>query len=322
MWASSPTSLKKGGVTTDILSVISQMAILLAIIAVGFAAAKCKVFPEGTNKVLAQLVIVVTNPCIVLHSVLGSDRILTNSEVLLLTAIALGVFAVLIALGRLLPKLLRCPKKDIDLYRFMITFANMGFMGFPVVKALYGDGAVFYASIFNLVFQFVVYTYGVALLAPKDSKDRFSWKTLVSPIIIASVLAYIFYLTDFEAPKVIVDGLGMLGNVTSPVAMLVLGIALSKVSVKEVFGNWRLYVLNFVRLLVLPVCAYFILRNISTDIVMLGIPVVMLGMPMATLTTLMSAKYGGNERLAASGVFISTLMSFITIPLLMWVLFA
>lgn len=313
---------EKGGVTMNILSVISQMGILLAIIAVGFAAAKCNVFPEGTNKVLAQLVIVVTNPCVVLYSVLGSERILTNGEVLLLTAIALGVFAVLILLGRLLPNLLRCPKADIDLYRFMTTFANMGFMGFPVVRALYGDGAVFYASIFNLVFQFVVYTYGVALLAPKDSKHRFSWKTLISPIIIASVLAYIFYLTDFAAPEVLIDGLGMLGNVTSPVAMLVIGIALSKVSLREVFGNWRLYVLNGIRLLVLPLCAYFILRNISTDLVILGIPVVMLGMPMATLTTLMSAKYGGNERLAASGVFMSTLMSFITIPLLMWVLFA
>lgn len=302
-------------------SVISQMTILLLIIAVGYATAKCKVFPEGTNKVLAQLVIVVTNPCMVLYSVLGSDRILTNREVLLLTGIALAVFAVLIALGRLLPRLLHCPKEDVNVYRFMSTFANMGFMGFPVIKALYGAGAVFYASIFNLVFQFVVYTYGVALLAPKNSKDRFSWKTLVSPIIIASVLAYIFYLTDFEAPQLLTDGLGMLGNVTSPVAMLVIGIALSKVPFKEVFTNRRLYILNFIRLLVLPLIAFFILRNISTDPILLGIPVVMLGMPVATLTTLMSAKYGGNERLAAAGVFMSTLISFITIPLLMWVLF-
>lgn len=297
------------------------MGILFGIIAIGFAAAKCRVFPEGTNKVLAQLVITVTNPCTVLYSVLGSDRILSNKEVFLLTGIALAMFAVLIAVGRLLPKLLRCPQKDINVYRFMCTFANMGFMGFPVISALYGAGAVFYASIFNLVFQFVVYTYGVALLAPKDSKDRFSWRTLVSPIIIASVLAYIFYLTDFEAPKAITDGLGMLGGVTSPVAMLVIGIALSKVPVKQVFTDWRLYIINAVRLLALPLLAFLILRQISTDTVILGIPVVMLGMPVATLTTLMSAKYGGNEKLAASGVFMSTLMSFLTVPLLMWVLF-
>lgn len=305
----------------DILSVISQMTILLAIIAVGYAAAKCCVFPEGTNKVLAQLVIVVTNPCTVLYSVLGSDRLLTNREVLLLTGIALVVFAVLIALGRVLPRLLRCPEEDRNVYRFMTTFANMGFMGFPVISALFGAGAVFYASIFNLVFQFVVYTYGVALLAPKDGKERFSWKTVVSPIIIASVLAYIFYLTDFKAPQIITDGLGMLGKVTSPVAMLVIGIALSKVPLHEVFTNWRLYILNFIRLLVLPLIAFFILRNFSTDPILLGIPVVMLGMPVATLTTLMTAKYGGNERLAAAGVFLSTLVSFLTIPLLMWVLF-
>lgn len=305
----------------QLTSVISQMGVLLMIIAVGYAAARCRVFPDGTNKVLAQLVIVVTNPCIVLYSVLGSERVLSNQEVLLLTGIALAVFAVLILVGRLLPRILRCPKQDINVYRFMTTFANMGFMGFPVVKALYGEGAVFYASIFNLVFQLVVYTYGAALLAPKNSKDRFSWRTLVSPIIIASVLAYVFYLTDFRAPQVLTDGLGMLGNVTSPVAMLVIGIALSKVSVKEVFTNWRLYVINVIRLLGLPLLAYFILRCISTQTIILGIPVVMLGMPVATMTTLMSAKYGGNERLAAAGVFLSTLLSFVTIPLLMWILF-
>lgn len=298
------------------------MAILFAIIAVGYLAAKCRVFPQGTNKVLAQLVIVVTNPCMVLYSVLGSERMLTNREVLLLTGIALGVFAVLIGLGRLLPWVLRCPAKDKNLYRFMTTFANMGFMGFPVVRALYGDSAVFYASIFNLIFQFVVYTYGAALLAPKDGKDRFSWRTLISPIILASVLAYIFYLTDFKAPQAVTDGLGMLGDVTSPVAMLVIGIALSEVPFREVFTNGRLYLLTLLRLLGLPLAAYLILRNFSTDMILLGIPVVMLGMPVATLTTLMSAKYGGNERLAAAGVFLSTLISFVTIPLLMWILFS
>lgn len=297
------------------------MAILFFIIAIGYTAAKFRVFPEGTNKVLAQLVIVVTNPCMVLYSVLGNERILSNREVFLLTGIALGVFAVLIAVGRILPKLIRCPKQDIDVYRFMTTFANMGFMGFPVIRALYGESAVFYAAIFNLIFQFVVYTYGVALLAPGNGKRRFSWKTLVSPIIIASILAYIFYLTDFEAPKILTEGIGMLGNVTSPVSMLVIGIALSGVSFKEVFTNWRLYVLNIVRLLCIPLLAFVLLRQISTDSIMLGIPVVMLGMPVATLTTLMSAKYGGNEKLAASGVFLSTLMSFFTIPLLMWMLF-
>lgn len=303
----------------NLSSVFSQMGILFAIIAAGYVAAKCRVFPENANKVLAQLVIVISNPCTVLYSVLGSEGELTNREVLVLTAVAAGVFAVLIGLGLLLPKLLRCPEKDRGLYRFMCTFANMGFMGFPVVSALFGADKVFYASIFNLFFQFTVYTYGVSQLAPKE--EKISWKVFVSPIIIASVLAYVFYLTGWKAPETVTKGLGLVGNVTSPVAMLVIGIALAKVPLKSVFSNWRLYVINAVRLLALPIGAFFLLRLFVTNELMLGITVVMLGMPVATLTTLLTARYDGNQKLAASGVFLSTLLSIGTIPFLMWLLF-
>ena len=305
----------------DLGSVISQMGILLALIAVGFVAAKCRVFPEGTNRVLAQLVIVVTNPATVLHSALSGERQLSNSEVLLLTVIAIAGFALLIGMGQALPRLVRAPKDDRNVYIFMMTFSNMGFMGFPVVRALYGDGAVFYAAIFNLIFQFVVYTYGAALLAPKQGKERVTWRLLLSPIILASVLAYLCYLTGFQAPQIVTQGLEMLGSVTSPVCMLVIGIALSKVPFKQVFSNWRLYVMCVLRLLVLPVAVFFLLRSFVTNPLMLGITVVMLGMPIATMSTLMTAKYGNNQALAASGVFLSTLLSFVTIPLLMWVLF-
>lgn len=305
----------------DLSSVIAQMGILLAIITVGFLAAKARVFPEGTERVLAQLVIVVTNPCTVLHSALSTERALSNGEVLLLTAIALGGFALMVGVGQALPRLLRVPRGEFGLYCFMATFSNMGFMGFPVVRALYGAGAVFYAAIFNLVFQFVVYTYGASLLAPREGRERVSWRVLFSPIILASLLAYACYLTGLRVAQPVTDGLGMLGAVTSPVSMLVIGIALSRVPVKNVFTNWRLCAISLFRLLVLPVAAFLALRPFVTNELMLGITVVMLGMPIATLSTLLGAKYGRDQSLAASGVFLSTLLSFATIPLLMWLLF-
>ena len=305
----------------DISTVISQMGILLAIIALGYIAAKARVFPEESNRVLAQLVVVVTNPCTVLYSALSSDHALTNTEVLLLTGIALGGFALLILVGQLMPRLLRVEDRELGLYIFMVTFTNMGFMGFPVIRALYGEGAIFYAAIFNLVFQFVVYTYGVSLLAPKEGRERIGWKVLFSPIILASVLGYVCYLTGFRAPKLILQGLSMLSGVTSPVCMLVIGIALSKVPLGRVFTNWRLYVLFLVRMVLLPAAVYYLLRLFVSNTLILGITVVILGMPAATLTTILSAKYGGDQELAASGVLLSTLLGFLTVPLLMWALF-
>lgn len=297
------------------------MGILFLIIGIGYAAAKAKLFPPNTNRALAQLVIYITNPCTVLYSVLGSQRGLTNREVLLLTGIAAAFFAVVIAAGQALPRLLRCPGEKRSMYAFMVTFSNMGFLGFPVVSALYGPEAVFYASIFNLFFQLVVYTYGVWLMGGATGHFRLHWKTFCTPIILASIVAYVCYLTDVSAPQFLVKTLGMLSNVTSPMCMLVIGIALANVPVGRVFSNWRLYVINLVKLLGLPLLAYALLHRVVTNPLILGITVVIAAMPVATMSTLLATKYNADEELAASGVFLSTLLSLVTIPVVMWVLF-
>lgn len=297
------------------------MAILFLIVAIGYAAAKLGVFPPNTGRVLSQLVVCVTNPCMVLYSVLGSQRQLTNAQVLLLTAIALASYAVLIALAQVLPRLLRCPAQDVGLYRFMTVFANVSFLGFPVVAALFGENAVFYAAIFNLMFQLLLNTYGVSVLTSREGKPQFQPRQLLSPVILTSVLAYVCYLTDLRAPALVTDTLGMLGKVTSPVCMLFIGVTLAGVPLSSAFTNWRLYVLSLLRLLVLPVGAWLLLRPFVTNPLMLGITVVMMGMPVAAMSSVMTAKYGGNQQLAASGVFLSTLLSAFTIPFLMWMLF-
>ena len=305
----------------DLSAVIQQMGVLFLIIGLGYAAAKAKLFPKNTNRALAQLVIYITNPCTVLYSVLGSERGLTNSEVFVLTGIAAVYFAVVIVVGQLLPRLLRCPREKHGIYAFMCTFSNMGFLGFPVVSALYGANAVFYASIFNLFFQLVVYTYGVWLMGGSSGRFRLHWRTFCTPIILASVTAYVCYLTDFSAPAFAVKTLGTLANVTSPVCMLVIGIALANVPVGKVFRNWRLYVINLVKLLGLPLLAYALLHGVVSHPLILGITVVIAAMPVATMSTLLAAKYEADEELAAGGVFLSTLLSLVTIPVVMFVLF-
>ena len=303
-------------------SVVSAMAVLFLIIAVGYAAGKLRVFPDNAAQTLSQLVINVTNPCMVLYAVLGTERLLTNREVFVLTAIALGLFAVLIPLGRLLPRLLRCPREERNVYSFFCTMRNLGFLGFPVVSALYGPNAVFYASIFNLVMQFVAYSYGEALFRPGVSRRSVSWRTFCTPMILASLLAYGLYFVDFQAPEVLVSVIGSLSGVTSPLAMLVIGVTLSKVPLRRVFTNWRLYAHEAIRLLALPLALWALLRGFVSNRLMLGVAVVMCGMPAGTITTLFAARYRVQQELAASAVFLSTLLSLATIPLLMGTLFA
>ena len=304
----------------NIAGIFSQMLILFATIAVGYAARKLKMVGEDFNKQLSNVVLNFTSPALILHSVISSERTLTNGQVFQLTGIALGSYALLIALGFVVPRLLRVPKASVGVYRFMLIFSNVGFMGFPVVEAIFGPQAVFFAAIFQIPFNALCFTYGVWLITGGQG-GRFSWRLLASPMILSTLLAYLLYLADWQAPVVFVELCDFVGGVTSPAAMVVLGSALAAVPLREMLTDLRCWLLALIKLVLIPIGCYFLLRPIVPNELMLGITIVIIAMPVATNTNMLCAQYDGDSVTAAKGVFISTLLSVATIPLLMWLLF-
>ena len=304
----------------DLSSIFTQMALLFTVIALGYIATKCRVLDANSNRHFSNLVICITNPCTVLHSVLAGEHVLTNGEVFQLTGFSFAVFGFMILVAPLVVKLLRV-KDDIGLYRFMIVFSNVGFIGFPVVRAVFGANAVFYAAIYNLVFQLVLYTYGVRQISKNPADRKIGWRMLCKPIIIASLLAYVFYLVDFQAPAFVVNAIGLVDQLTSPLSMLVIGCALAQVPVKNVFNNWRTYPFIAIKQLLLPVICFLVLRLFIQNELILGMLTIMTLMPIANMAAMFCAKYDGNQPLAASTTFVSTLFSLIGIPILMFTFF-
>ena len=312
----------------DATQIFSQMAILFALIAVGFVAAKAGLLTAESNRHFTALVLYVTNPCTIVYSVLSGDASLTVPELLLLTLIALVFYLVLIGIARFVPKLLHVPPEEAGLYRFMTVFSNVGFMGFPVVKAVFGQGAVFYAAIFNLFFQFFAYTYGIHQISKNPDDGRLSVKTMLQPVIIASVLAYLLYLFSLQAAIVrstvgglLTQALGMLNGITSPLCMLITGVGLAMVPMGKVLRNWRLYLLSIGKQLLLPVGAYALLSPFVENRLILGICVIMAAMPIATSASLFCAQYDGPSDTAVSGIFLSTVLSVPLVPVVMLLLF-
>lgn len=305
----------------DLVSIFSQLSLLFVIIVLGYVATKLHVLDHDSNRHFSNLVICVTNPCTVLYSVLAGEHVLTNWEVLQLTGFSVGVFLFMILLATFLPKILRVTTSDAGLYRFMMVFSNVGFIGFPVVKSVFGSSAVFYAAIFNLIFQLVLYTYGVRQISTDPAERRVGWRMIFKPIIFASVLAYIFYLVDFQAPAFVVSALGLIDQLTSPLSMLVIGCALAAVPAKEVFCNWRLYPFIAIKQFLVPVLCFFLLRLVISNELILGMLTIMILMPVANMAAMFCAKYDGNQSLAASTIFLSTLFALPGIPLMMRLLF-
>lgn len=305
----------------DIQALINQILVLFALILIGYAAQKAKLLPEETGKVISDLVINISNPCTILYSVFTSDRLLSNGQVLLFLGITTLVYIGTMLIAIPVPKILRVKSSQAGMYRYMTVFGNVGFLGIPVLRALMGADAVFLCSILNIVFNLSVYTYGQIQVAGDPSQRQITVKMFFTPIMIASYLSLILYLLNWKAPGGVLSVLSLLDRTTSPLAMLAIGCSMAAYSLRDIFLNWRVYVFSLVKLILVPVLTWAVLMPWLHSDLMLGVLVTCAAMPVATNATLMATKYNGDVKLAASGVFITTLFSLVALPALLSILF-
>ena len=207
----------------DITAISNQMIVLFLLLLVGYAANKLGRMDAAFNKAFSGFIINVTTPALILHSVMEGEKVLGIWEILLLLAASLVSYALVILLAMGIPRLMGMGRRDGDTFRLMIVFSNTAFMGFPVVAALMGTEALFYAAIFNMPFNFLLYTYGIHLLSGGSSTKGFDRRTLLSPCVIAAALALVLYLSPVKVPSLIVTTLSYLAGITIPGAMLILG---------------------------------------------------------------------------------------------------
>lgn len=311
----------------NVTSIFMAMIQLFLILIVGWAAQKCRVLPESAQAVLTKLVIYITTPCTILYSVLSNDDLPGLGVMAELLAVSLLCYVVMGALALLAVRLLRVPQGSRGTYFCMLLFTNCGFIGYPVVQAIFGAEAVFYSAVLNIPFYPVLYTAGVYMLM-RDSTPQtgerqqitLSWTTFVSPCMVASLLAILLALTGWKLPGVLTNTIGTIGNITTPGALLVIGISIAKQPLRRMLGSPRIYAMAAVRLVVMPVLLWLGLRWFVADPVVLGVTVVGFAMPTATLVSMLTGEYGGDESASVQGVFLTTLISMATIPLLMTVL--
>ncbi|WP_426350279.1 AEC family transporter [Alloiococcus sp. CFN-8] len=296
--------------------IFNEMFVLFILMLLGFCAFKWKLLDLEMNRKLSRLILTVTSPALILASVSqGNSDDKARVYYILLIAVLMYLLLPLIAI--ILNKVLFIPKNEDKLYRFMTVFSNIGFMGFPVIASIYGDEAIFYASIFNLMFNICLYSYGVYIMnSKKEKKVKMDLKLLLNPGIIAATAALIIFLTNIPIPYAFSRSLSLVGNITTPMAMMIIGSTLGSMPIRNIFNDSRVYLYTFVRQLVLPLITWLLLKNFITDPFVLGLSVIISAMPVGITAVMFSNEYGQDAELAARGVFITTLASFITIPII------
>lgn len=301
----------------DINVVINQMVQLFIILGLGYFLNKIDLFDDKLNKKLNKLLLNVTTPAMVLASVCTINLNSNNSEVIFVFLVAIVIFALLPLISYVLVRVMRIPVHQRGLYMFMTVFSNIGFMGFPIMKSIFGNEAVFYTSIFNMIFNILVFTLGIFLINyGTTNKIRFSLKNLLSPGIMSSIVAIIIYFSKLKIPTVLGSTFDMVGNITTPIAMMLIGSTLANINIKEVFTEFRIYPYTIIKQLLIPFIAYPILKYFISSPLVLGVALINLAMPVGNSAVLFTNEYNGDVALAAKSVFITTLISVFTIPLI------
>lgn len=300
----------------DIQVVINTMIELFLILILGYGIAKLGMIDEVTNKKISALVVNVSMPALIIASV--SENIGNGSvkEVILYLVWGSVFYGVMLGLAWVLTRLMGTREKQRGTYQFMLIFSNCTFMGYPVMESIFGTEAIFLSSIFNIPFNLLAFSYGIMLIS-KDGEEeaRFELKKLINPGIIASVIAVFLFAIGWKLPSVICQTFSLVGNLTTPLSMLVLGASLSMVPVREIFREIRVYPMTILRLIILPLITYSLMSLVTDDIMLVGIATLTAAMPVASMSVMLSNQYKGNTKLASIGVFISTLCSVVSIPL-------
>ena len=297
---------------------IVVMSTLFVIVIVGYMAGKLGYMGGEFDRKLSSLVINWTCPALILSSAMTGD-LPDRRFILPLLAISVVTYLVLTGIAFWLPRFLTRRKDDEGVVGFAMMFGNVGFMGYPVVASIFGHEAVFYAAVLNVVNTFAVFTVGTILVTGKGEVEgpRFQKKVLYSTPMLSAYLTMLIVALEIDyIPACISQPLTMIGDITVPAALLIIGSSMSQLPLRALMGNATVYITTVMRLVVVPVAMYFLCLLLGFDPYVVNINTVVIAMPVATYGTILCLKYNRDTSLMAEVTFITTLLSMITIPLL------
>lgn len=294
-------------------AILNQVIVLFFIMIVGYIARKRNIINSTTNKGLSELLLSITLPAMIIVSFNYSF----SKDMLLKAATLLAISSVIHISLAIISKPLysKFPWKVNSILRFITVFSNCGFMGYPVVSSVYGKLGIFYTAIFNIPFNVLMFTWGVMFFTRKKNFKSIG-KDILNPSLISIFIGLLIFILSIKLPYPLYKTLDLIGSTTTPLSMIVVGSMIAEIDIKNVFTGIEIYYSALVRLVLIPITVLIILRLFGAKGIYLGIPVLITAMPAAANTAIMAEKYKVDSILASRVVFVTTILSAITIPLI------
>ena len=294
---------------------LEVMVMLFTMVILGYTACKLGYMGDKFDKKLSSIVVDITCPLLVLSSVMG-DEMPDRSLILPLVGVGFLTYIILLVFGFWVPRFISKNHDDQGMIGFSLMFANVGFIGYPIAASIFGPKAVFYAALLNVPNTFFIFTAGVMLVKGEYSIRQFNPKVLLSPALIGAFIAALLVAFGVHTPEMIARPITMVGNITVPAALMIIGSSMARLPLHEIIGSGKVYATSFLRLVIVPLSVYFLFRLCGVNTLINNINTVVIAMPVASFGTMFRMKYGRNPSLMTEATFITTLFSIITIPLI------
>ena len=299
---------------------LHTMALFFILLCVGFAASKLHVIQKEYMGPFSLLITRIFLPVMIFSFTVTTVSFDMLVENLMLIPIAIATYAALILLSLVVAKLMRLPHDKDRVFQFAFIFGNTGFVGFPLLPAVFPGVGMVFMCLFNIVDQLIFWTYGIWLSTARDRETaRFNAKMLLSPNIIAIVLSLIFVISGLPIPEIIDTALSTLSKGTSPLCMLYLGATICFSPIGTILKRPELYVEVIVKMIAIPIGAGLLAGFLGASPEIAGCIALFIALPVMTVVP-MIATQNGNEGAYATGIAVVTFIAcVVTIPLVAFI---
>ena len=303
------------------MDIITALIKIFIIILPGYLLSKLGIMTKTHTEGLSSLITNVTFPCLIIISM----QLEFSAEILNNCKMTIIVFACIIAVTMIVAKLMgtfvKLPKAQSGIFTFMLIFGNTGFIGLPVLNGLFGAEAVLYGALCDALYNVFMFTIGIQLIRPasesvkKSDIAKETIKQSLNPCFFGLIIGMILFVTGTAIPEIIAEPMTSIGNITSPLAMMVVGSHLAKIKFKDMLTSVPAYWVCFLKLLIVPLIGLiFVKLIIGTGSLLSSVLIIESGMPVAMCAVIFSEQYKSDVNFAVKGTLLSTVMCIVTIP--------
>lgn len=296
-------------VTHVLFNLLGKIAVMVLF---GYLLKKTGIINEELQKGLSNLLLKAILPA----SILSSSANEFSKE----SAMGLGITAIACSIYYLLTLIIchfigKSFKTDDDSKKIFVTmsvFANVGFMGFPVISELFGSNGMLYAVIYNMIFQLFFFTYGINLLSSQGKLDLSS--IFKSPVTLTSLIAIIIYISPYRFPSFINESLSTIGEIMVPLSMMIIGCTLVGINLKDILKDKYSYLVSLLRLIIFPIATIVIFKLSGVKSDAAPVIAILTALPSGSLNVILAQQYDCNPQYAARTVIQSMLLMIFTLP--------